>query len=89
MNIEEGIQEIIDRYYDECDGCVSSLRYDDDENEFWMKNEIDEYLSSLGVCHKVKDEYGCTQVSYSNSFLTVAWIENGELKLKTILQQMY
>ena len=89
MNVEEQIQKIVDRYYDECDGCVSPLRYDDDENEFWLKNEIDEYLSSLGVRHEVKDEDGCRQVSYSNSFIAVAWVENEKLKLKTVLCQMY
>lgn len=89
MNVETGINKIIKRYYDECDDCYSSLRYDKEENEFWMKEEIEDYLKSLNIPHKVEETNGCRQVSYSNSFLAVAWIENGELKLKTVLQQLF
>ncbi len=87
--IENKINEIMERYYHESDGCYSPGRYDSDGNEFNMDEEIKKYLDTTDIVYKIEKEDGFSSCGYDNEFLAVAWIENGELKLNTILLETF
>lgn len=52
--IKETIDKIIEKYYNETDECYNSLRYDDDDNEFFMKDEIENLLKMQKSISKLK-----------------------------------
>lgn len=60
--IREKIDKIVNKYYNETDECYNSFRYDDKENEFYMEEEIEEYLTVEKVDFKIENVSG-----YSNS----------------------
>ena len=89
---EEKIQKIIDRYYHQDEEYYSQYRYeacDDGEIEFDMKAEIEEYLKSVNAVYSISVEEGYSSCSYDNDFLALAWLCNGEIKMKTILLETY
>ena len=48
MNIEDTINEVIDRYWHKDDECYFEFRYDKNEVEFQIQTELNEYLSTWG-----------------------------------------
>lgn len=92
MYNEEKIQEIIDRYYNQDEEYYSQYRYeecDGGEIEFDMKVEIEEYLKSVNAVYSISFEEGYSSCSYDNDFLAIAWLCNGEIKMKTIVLETY
>lgn len=81
----EIINEIKEKYYNKSEEYYSEYRYDEEENEFEMKKEIEKELTEKGVKFIIKKQDGFSSCSYDNDFLAVAYIENGELGLETIL----
>ena len=47
------IEEIIDRYFDKEEEYYSSVRYDEEENEFWMKEELKEYCKKNNIKYEL------------------------------------
>lgn len=87
--IKETIDKIIEKYYNETDECYNSLRYDDDDNEFLMKDEIENFLKNAEVDFKIETESGFSNCGYDSEFLAAAWIEDGKLNMCTILTEDY
>ena len=90
--IQEKIDEIIDKYYNEDEEYYSKYRYeerDDSEVEFDMQVEIEEYLKSINAVYGIDFTDGFDSCSYSNDFLAVAWNEDGEINVKTVLLENY
>lgn len=87
--IKETIDKIIEKYYNETDECYNSLRYDDDDNEFFMKDEIENLLKNEEVDFKIETESGFSNCSYDSEFLAAAWIEDGKLDMCIILMEDY
>ena len=87
--IREKINKIVNKYYNETDECYNSVRYDDEEQEFYMEEEIKEYLTVEKVKFQIKTEEGYSNCAYDSCFLAVAWIENNELNLFTLLLESY
>lgn len=92
MSNEEKIQEIINRYYHYDEEYYSQYRYeecDGGEIEFNMKDEIEEYLKSVNAIYNIAFEEGYSSCGYDNDFIAVAWLYNGEIKMETILLELY
>lgn len=81
----EIINEIKEKYYNEGEEYYSGYRYDNEDKEFEMEEEIHKALEKKGIKHAIEKEYGFDSPGYSNDFLAIAYIENGELGLETIL----
>lgn len=80
MTIKEKINEIIDRYYDD-----EEDRYSDELQDYEMKDELEEFLTSNNIEHKVEKEYGFENSSIDTYFIAVAFIdENNKLDLITV-----
>lgn len=89
QTIEESINDIIKKYYNETDECYNSLRYDDDDNEFFMKDEIENLLKEAKVDFRIETEIGFSNCGYDSEFLASVWIEDGKLNLRTVLMEDY
>lgn len=88
--IREKIDKIVNKYYNETDECYNSFRYDNEENEFEMKEEIEKYLQSEKVDFKIENVSGYSNCAYDSDFLAIAWIENNKLlNLFTLLLESY
>lgn len=84
MTIREKINEIIDRYYDDEEDRYSTCREDEVEDHE-MKDELEEFLTSNNIEHKVEKEYGFENSSIDTYFIAVAFIdENNKLDLITV-----
>lgn len=84
MTIREKINEIIDKYYDDENDCYSTCRGDEVEN-YEMKDELEEFLTSNNIEHKVEKEYGFENSSIDTYFIAVAFTdENNKLDLITV-----
>lgn len=75
MTIREKINEIIDRYYDDEEDRYSTCRED----------ELEEFLTSNNIEHKVEKEDGFENAGIDTYFIAVAFIdENNKLDLITV-----
>lgn len=84
--VREIIDEIVEKYYKEDGGYYGGYRYDEEENEFDMKKELEEALTEKGINFVIKTEDGFSSPGYDNDFLAVSYIEqDGTLGLETIL----
>ena len=57
--------------------------------EFYMEEEIKEYLTVEKVDFKIENVSGYSNSAYDSNFLAVTWIENNELNLFTLLLEDY
>lgn len=87
--IKEKINKVVENYYNETDECYNSLRYDDDDNEFFMKDEIENLLKEAEVYFRIETEIGFSNCGYDSEFLAAAWIEDGKLNMCTVLMEDY
>lgn len=87
--IKEKINEIISKYYNETDDCYNSCRYESYENEFYMTEELENFLKSEKVNFKLKTVSGYSNCAYDSEFLAIAWVENDNLNMCTILLEQY
>lgn len=83
--VKDIINEIKEKYYNESEEYYNECRYDEEENEFEMKKELEKALTEKGIKFIIKKQDGFSSCGYGNDFLAVAYIENGELGLETIL----
>lgn len=84
--IKDIINEITEKYWNVSEEYYSEYRYDSEENEFNMKNELEQALIEKGVNYIIKKEDGFSSCGYDNDFLAIAYIdENGSLGLETVL----
>lgn len=84
MTIREKINEIIDRYYDDEEDRYSTCREDEVE-DYKMKDELEEFLTSNNIEHKVEKEDGFENAGIDTYFIAVAFIdENNKLDLITV-----
>ena len=80
------INEIIERYYRDDEGYYGLYRYDDEENEFNMKEELEKSLTEKGIKYVIKKEDGFSSPGYDNDFLAIAYMEeDGSIGLETVL----
>lgn len=87
--IKDKIDKVVKNYYNETDECYNSLRYDNNENDFYMKDEIENLLKEAEVDFKIEIESGFSNCAYDSEFIAVAWIEEGKLNMRTILTEDY
>ena len=73
------------KYCRETDEYYGRYFYDEDDNEFDMKSEIEDYLKSRNVEHSVELIDGYDSCGYSNDVLAVAWIEDNKIKTNHVL----
>ena len=84
--VKDIITEILEQYYKEDEEYYGEYRYDDEENEFNMKEELEKALTEKGIKHIIKREDGFSSPGYDNDFLAVAYIEeDGSIGLETVL----
>ena len=88
--IKEKIKEIIEKYYHEEEEYYSEFRYDDEENEFWMKKELEEFLKENRITYQINEEDGFDSPGYSNEFFALSYLdENGNLELETVVWEIF
>lgn len=85
IDIEKRVSEIIDKYWHEIGGYYSGYRYDENDVEYEMKNELDKYLGALNVSYSIDCEAGYRSCAYDNDFLAVAWSYDGVVHMRTVL----
>lgn len=84
--VKDFINEIIERYFRSDDEYYGEYRYDDEENEFNMKDELEKALTEKGIKHVIGTEDGFSSPGYDNDFLAVAYMEeDGSIGLVTVL----
>ena len=89
MTIREQIEEIIDRYYDDENASFSTC-IEDEVKVYEMKDELEEFLTSNNVEHKIEKEYGFENAALDTYFIAVAFIdENNKLDLITVYLEDY
>lgn len=88
MNVEEKINSIVERYWHEDKEYFSQFRYDENEKEFDMVKEIEEFLDSAKILHSVKFESGYSSCGYENDFLAIAWFSDDKIELRTVLLEI-
>lgn len=89
MTIREQIEKVIDRYYDDENTRFSTCREDEAE-DYEMKNELEEFLTSNNIEHKIEKEDGFENAALDTYFIAVAFInENNKLDLITVYLEDY
>lgn len=84
--VKDIIEEIIEKYYEQDEEYYSQYRYDEEENDFDMKEELKSTLDEKGINHVIEIKDGFSSCSYDNDFLAVAYMEeDGSLGLITVL----
>lgn len=84
--IEDVINEIIEKYYRDDEEYYGEYRYDEEENEFNMKVELENTLTEKGIKYAIEKVDGFSSAGYDNDFLAIAYIsEDGSIGLKTVL----
>lgn len=84
--IKDIISGILEKYWREKGEYYGEYRYDEEEKEFNMKEEIEQALTENGVNFLIQKEDGFSSCEYDNDFLAIAYIdENGHLVLETVL----
>ena len=90
--MKEKIEKIIEKYEsEECgEKYYTDVRYDEDENEFWMKDELEEFCKENNLIYKLKKEEGFSSPAYDNEFLALSYLdENGNLQLHTVVIETF
>ena len=89
--MEKDIEKIIEKYWDADEEYYSSMRYEgENEEEFWMKKELEEYFEKTGTSYKINKEDGFDSPGYENEFLAIAYIdENTTLQLRTVVCETF
>lgn len=80
--MEQKIEEVVNRYYNKADDCLNFLRYEG-EKEFWVDKEVKNLLQENGITGVVLLTDAYDKCSVCVRVLSVAYIENDELKLYT------
>lgn len=84
------IEEIIERYFHKEEEYYSSVRYDEEENEFWMKDELEEYCKKNNIKYELIIEDGFDSPGYANEFLAIAYLDKKNvLQLKTVVFEWF
>lgn len=84
------IEEIIERYFHKEEEYYSSVRYDEEENEFWMKEELKEYCKKNNIKYELTIKDGIDRSGYENEFLAIAYLdENNILQLETVVLECF
>ena len=82
--IIKDIEEIISKYYNKSDDCVTHMRYDKEENEFWIEKELEEYFTNNNIENEVQVIDVYSSCSYEVSILCIAYHdESNKLQLYT------
>lgn len=88
--MKKEIEEIIERYYHKEEEYYSSVRYDEEENEFWMKDELEEYCKKNNIKYELIIEDGFDSPGYANEFLAIAYLDKKNvLQLKTVVFEWF
>lgn len=89
--VERNVGEIIEKYWHEDDEYYSKYCYDENETEFSMVDELQEYMEKNNIDFKILEEDGFDSPGYSNDFMAIAYkVNNGnnfgsQLGLKTVV----
>lgn len=89
--VENKVEEIVENYWYEDDECYSKYRYNENETEFSMVDELQEYMEKNNIDFKIFEENGFNSPGYSNDFMAIAYkVNNGnnygsQLGLKTVV----
>ena len=47
------LEQILNKYKNNSDNCYNWIRYDEEEKEYWLEQEISETLNKMGVKFKI------------------------------------
>ena len=82
--IIKDIEEIISKYINKSDDCINQFRYDEDENEFWLKEELKDYFNKSSIESEIKIVDAYSSCSYEVDILCISYKDNlGKIHLYT------
>ena len=90
--MKEKIEEIIEKYVDEDCGreYYSGVRYDEEDNEFLIEDELKDFLNKNNVTYQLTKEDGFDSPGYSEDFLALAYLdESNQLQLETVILECF
>lgn len=88
--MKKEIEEIIEKYFDNEEEYYSSMQYDEEENEFLIKEELKEYCEKNNMKYELTIDYGFDSPGYENEFLALAYLdENNTLQLETVVLECF
>jgi hypothetical protein len=83
--IKDKIEEIIKKYYHLSDDYYSEYRYDKNNIEYNIKDELEQFCIKNRLLYKVKKCVDPDKEAYSSDLLILTFIDkNNELQLYTI-----
>lgn len=88
MGIEQikiELDDILEQYFVEDGEYYIGERTTEDGSYTSLKEEISEFLDQHQVLYEISEEYGFDSPGYSNSFLAVAYVDEAELGLFTVI----
>jgi len=83
--IEEELEKIANKYYNDDDEYYKYWRYDDDDDEFEIQKELCRYLDRNKIEYKVQKVDGFDSCGFSEDFLAIAYNYECQLGLFTIV----
>lgn len=75
---EDLIYNIIKKYTNS-DGYIVAERYDEEQNCYYITDEIAEVLNDKGIKHCISEEHGIDISGFSEDFYSIAWIEDDNI----------
>jgi len=84
MNTREEIEQIEEKYLRD-DEYYSEVRYDEEDNEFYLKDELENFFNEDRIKNSVEITEAFDSCGYSCSVISVVWIEDGEIETDNFL----
>ena len=88
--IIELVNEIIKKYYHSDDNCYTAHRYDSDDNEIYLKDELLEMFANHSISFRISEIDGYDSSGFSEDFMALSFLdENNELQLISLIFEYY
>ena len=83
QTVVEDVNNIIEKYYREEDEYYTRYRYDENDHEVDMDNELRKYFEDNYITYDISFEEGFESHGYAVDFIAVAFEYEGNLYLRT------
>ena len=88
--IEENIKNIVSKFYNKSDNCFGEFRYDEEGNEFYLKDELETYFINSDIEFQIQVVDAYSSCNYESSVLCVCFKDyDGKINLYTKKLELY
>lgn len=85
QKVVSDVDHIIKKYARDNDGCYMRHRYDENEKEVYVDNELRKYFEDHNITYDISLEDGLDSPGYAIDFMAVAFEYEGHLYLTTVV----